>query len=268
MVRRGDIVRKLSILMPVFNEQATLSASIERVLATSYGCDVELVVVDDGSTDGTADLLAEAGAAKFLTVTHATNRGKGAAIRTAVAHATGDYMVVCDADLEYAPEDIASLVQPVLDGRAEVVFGTRSFSSHSSFSFWYVVGNKAVTTWANALFNTWISDLETCFKVLPVGLYRALDVRATGFGMEAELTGKLLKLGYRPFEVPVSYAARGRDAGKKLTWRDGVAAVWLLARIRLFTSVEPARAWHPTAAVPRNGTAPTGSVRGETAAAS
>jgi hypothetical protein len=120
----------------------------------------------------------------------------------------------------------------VLSGEADVVYGTRSFGSHTAYSFWYVMGNKAVTFVANALYDTWISDLETCFKMMPLELYRSLDVRSAGFGMEAEVTGKLLKRGYRPYEIPISYRARSREEGKKLTWKDGVEALWILARIR------------------------------------
>jgi glycosyltransferase involved in cell wall biosynthesis len=164
--------------------------------------------------------------------THPRNLGKGTAVRTAVEHATGDYMVMLDADLEYDPEDIPRLLEPVLDGRATVVYGNRSFGSHSSFSFWYVMGNKAVTTVANVLFNCYLGDLETCFKLMPVSLFRSLDVRSTGFGMEAEVTGKLLRRRIRPYEVPISYQARTREEGKKITWRDGVEALWILSRER------------------------------------
>jgi len=163
---------------------------------------------------------------------HPVNRGKGAAIRTAARLATGDYLIICDADLEYSPEEIPALLRPVIAGDAEVVYGTRSFGSHTAYSFWYVVGNKAVTMAANALFDAWISDLETCFKLLPLPLYRSLEIRSAGFGMEAEITGKLLKLGWRPYEVNISYQARSRAEGKKLTWRDGVEALWILSRIR------------------------------------
>jgi glycosyltransferase involved in cell wall biosynthesis len=225
---------KLSILMPVFNEEATVADSMRRVLATPYQWPIELVVVDDGSKDGTAAAIATVRDWRVRVVTHAVNQGKGAAIRTAADHATGDYIVACDADLEYAPEEIPSLLDPVIDGAAEVVYGTRSFGSHTAFSFWYVMGNKAVTTMANMLFNSYISDLETCFKLMPLELYRSLHVKADGFGLEAELTGKLLKRGYRPFELPIHYAARPRDAGKKLTWRDGVEAMWILLRVRVF----------------------------------
>ena len=142
---------------------------------------------------------------------------------------------MCDADLEYEPADLPSLLRPVLDGETTVVYGTRSFGSHTAYSFWYVVGNKAVTAAANVLFNSWISDLETCFKLLPLSLYRDLDIRSAGFGMEAEITGKLLARDIRPYEVAIRYRARRRGEGKKLTWHDGVEALWILARIRLRT---------------------------------
>jgi glycosyltransferase involved in cell wall biosynthesis len=162
--------------------------------------------------------------------TQPRNQGKGAAIRSAAEHATGDYMVILDADLEYDPQDIPKLLDPVLDG---LVYGNRTFGSHSSFSFWYVMGNKAVTTFANMLFNCYLGDLETCFKLMPVELYRSLNVRSKGFGMEAEVTGKLLRRRYRPYEVPISYRARTREEGKKITWRDGVEALWIIARERM-----------------------------------
>jgi glycosyltransferase involved in cell wall biosynthesis len=218
--------------MPVYNERATIATAVKRVLDVEYPCDVELVLVDDGSTDGTREVLDGIDHPLLTRVDHDRNRGKGAAIRTAAARATGDYMIICDADLEYAPEEIPRLLQPVIDGRAQVVYGTRSFGSHTAYSFWYVVGNKAVTFWANLLFNSWISDLETGFKLMPLELYRGLDVRAAGFGMEAEVTGKLLRAGRRPYEVPISYQARSREEGKKLTWRDGVEALWILFRLR------------------------------------
>ena len=224
---------KLSILMPVFNEAETVQVVVKRVLDVPYPCDVELVIVDDGSSDGTATLLAAIHDPRVSVHTHPVNRGKGAAIRTAAAAATGTHVVMCDADLEYSPEDLPGLLRPVLDGEAEVVYGTRSFSSHTAFSFWFVLGNKGVTFFANALFDAWISDLETCFKLMPLDVYRSLDVRSAGFGMEAEITGKLLKRGIRPYEVPIRYRARSRAEGKKLTWRDGVEAIWILTRIRL-----------------------------------
>jgi len=227
----GDTV-KLSILMPIYNEAERVAEALKRALAVNYPCETELVVVDDGSRDGTAEILRGVDDPRVRVITHGRNGGKGAAIGTAVAAATGDYMIILDADLEYDPQDIPQLLAPVLDSRATVVYGSRTFGSHSAYSFWYVIGNKAVTTAANVLFNSYISDLETCFKLLPVPLYRSLDIRSRGFGMEAEITGKLLRRRIRPYEVPVSYKARSREEGKKITWKDGVQAVWILARER------------------------------------
>ncbi|HUA28007.1 MAG TPA: glycosyltransferase family 2 protein [Streptosporangiaceae bacterium] len=224
---------KLSILMPVYNEHATLPSAIKDVLNVNFPCEIELVIVDDGSTDGTRDLYPSlAGDPRVSVHMHERNQGKGAAIRTAAKVATGDYVIMCDADLEYSPAEIPSLLAPVLAGEAQVVYGTRTFGSHNAYSYAYVLGNKGVTTFANVLFNCYISDLETCFKLMPTQLYQALDIRETGFGMEAEVTGKLLRRGHRPYEVPISYKARSREAGKKLTWRDGVEALWILLRER------------------------------------
>ncbi len=225
---------KLSILMPVYNELAYLESAVKAVLQVEYPCDVELVIVDDGSTDGTRDLYAHL-ATDDRVVLHLAphNRGKGAAIAKAAELASGDYVIMCDADLEYDPDEIPAVLAPVIDGRATVVYGTRTFSSHNSFSYLYVLGNRVVTTAANVLFNCYISDLETCFKLLPLPLYRELDVRATGFGMEAEITGKILRRGLRPWEVRISYQARTRENGKKLTWRDGVEALFILVRERV-----------------------------------
>ncbi|GIF69385.1 glycosyl transferase [Asanoa ishikariensis] len=223
---------KLSILMPVYNEEERIAEALKQALAVEYPCEIELVVVNDGSRDGTGAILDAADDARLRVITHTRNAGKGAAIKTAVDSAEGDYTVVLDADLEYDPLDIPKLLEPVLDGRAKVVYGNRTFGSHSAYSFWYVMGNKAVTTAANVLFNSYIGDLETCFKLLPVSLYRSLDVWSRGFGMEAEVTGKLLRRKIRPYEVPISYHARGRDEGKKITWKDGVEALWILGRER------------------------------------
>jgi glycosyltransferase involved in cell wall biosynthesis len=225
-------VVKLSILMPVYNEEARVATAVKQALDVAYPCDVELVVVDDGSRDTTAEILGRFDDPRLTVVVQPRNEGKGAAVRRGAQIATGDYVVILDADLEYDPQDIPHLLAPVLDGRAEVVYGNRQFGSHSSFSFWYVMGNKAVTTYANVLFNCYLGDLETCFKLMPLALYRDLDVRSRGFGMEAEVTGKLLRRGVRPYEVPISYRARTREEGKKITWRDGVEAVFILGRER------------------------------------
>jgi dolichol-phosphate hexosyltransferase len=224
---------KLSILMPVYNELPTLAAAVKEVLNVGYPCEIELIIVDDGSTDGTRDLYPALTAdPRVVLKLHENNQGKGAAIRTAAELASGDYLIMCDADLEYSPDQIPLLLAPVVEGDANVVYGTRTFGSHNAYSYVYVLGNRAITTWANILFNCYISDLETCFKLVPASLYRELKVRSAGFGMEAEITGKLLRRGVVPYEVPISYKARTREAGKKLTWRDGVAAVWILARER------------------------------------
>ena len=224
---------KLSVLVPVYNEAATVIAALKRILDVDYPCEVEVVVVNDGSVDATAELLSAVKDPRTTVVHHPSNRGKGAAIRTASETATGDYMIICDADLEYAPEEIPRLLEPILSGETKLVYGTRSFGSHTAYSFWYVLGNKTVTMFANIVYDCWISDLETCFKLMPLPLYRELDIRSAGFGMEAEVTAKLLSRGLRPFEVPITYKARTREEGKKLTWKDGVEALWILARERV-----------------------------------
>jgi dolichol-phosphate hexosyltransferase len=224
---------KLSILMPVYNEEERVADAVKQALDVTYPCEIELVVVDDGSRDRTAEVLAGLSNERLRVVLHERNKGKGAAIQTAVHHATGDYMVILDADLEYDPQDIPRLLEPVLDGRATIVYGNRTFGSHSAFSFWYVMGNKGVTTAANIMYNSYIGDLETCFKLMPVELYKSLKIRSAGFGMEAEVTGKLLRRRLRPYEVPISYTARSREEGKKITWKDGVQALWILGRERV-----------------------------------
>ncbi|QNK82763.1 glycosyltransferase family 2 protein [Nakamurella sp. PAMC28650] len=229
---------KLSILMPVYNEVKTLESAVKRVLAVNYPVDIELVIIDDGSKDGTRELYSQwKNESRVLIHEKATNGGKGSAIKKGAELATGDYVIMCDADLEYAPEEIPSLLSPILNGESTVVYGTRTFGSHNAYSYLYVLGNRGVTTTANILFNCYISDLETCFKLMPLELYRKLDVKSAGFGMEAEITGKLLRSGVRPYEVPISYKARSREEGKKLTWKDGVEAIWILAKERFRTPI-------------------------------
>ena len=226
---------KLSVLMPVYNEARTVELAAKRLLDVEFPCEVELVVVDDGSTDGTAEKVrALAGTDPRVVVgAHSRNRGKGAAVRTAAEHATGDYLLIYDADLEYPPEQIPKLLEPVLGGETEVVYGTRVFGGTSAYTYWYVMGNRAVTTAANVLFNAYITDLSTCFKLLPLPLYRELGIRENGFGADPELTGKLLKRGIRPFEIPITYKSRTRAEGKKITWRHGFEALGVLLRVRL-----------------------------------
>ncbi|WP_117211173.1 glycosyltransferase family 2 protein [Allorhizocola rhizosphaerae] len=238
---------KLSILMPVYNEEARLGEALKQSLAVEYPCDIELVVVNDGSQDSTAEILERCDDARLRAIHHPKNMGKGAAIRTAAESANGDYMIILDADLEYDPKDIPRLLQPVLDNRATVVYGNRTFGGHAAYSFWYVMGNKGVTLAANVLFNSYIGDLETCYKLMPLELYRSLNVKSRGFGMEAEVTGKLLRRRIRPYEVPISYTARTREEGKKITWRDGVEALWILMRERMRPLKQPAALPSPRA---------------------
>jgi dolichol-phosphate hexosyltransferase len=225
-------VPELSVLIPVYNEERTLERLLDAVEERAEVS--ELVIVDDGSTDRTAEIL---GARDFKiavhVIRHERNRGKGAALRTAIAAATGDVALVQDADLEYDPVDFPLLLAPIERGRAEVVYGSRSFAAHSAYSFWFVIGNKLVTLWTNVLFNSYLSDMETGYKLMPLSVWRSLDLQSDGFDIEPEITAKLLKSGHRIYEVPISYAARGRLDGKKLTWRDGVMALWTLARIRV-----------------------------------
>lgn len=224
---------RLSVLIPVHNEERTLTALLDAVEDRPEV--YELVIVDDGSTDATAEILAGRNfRVRAQVIRHEKNRGKGGALRTAIAAATGDVAIVQDADLEYDPNDFPKLLAPLERPNVEIVYGTRSFSSHSAYSFWFVMGNKAVTLWNNVLYNSYLSDLETCYKLMPLRVWRELNLRSNGFEIEPEITGKLLKSGHRIFEVPISYAARTRAEGKKLTWRDGLRAIWTLTRIRVF----------------------------------
>jgi glycosyltransferase involved in cell wall biosynthesis len=225
-------VPDLSVLIPVYNEERTLERLLDAVEERPEVS--ELVIVDDGSTDRTSEILS----AREFTITaqvirHERNRGKGAALRTAIAAANGEVALVQDADLEYDPAEFPLLLAPIERGRAEVVYGSRSFAAHSAYSFWFVIGNKLVTLWTNVLFNSYLSDMETCYKLMPLSVWRSLDLRSDGFDIEPEITAKLLRAGHRIYEVPISYAARGRVEGKKLTWRDGVMALWTLSRIRV-----------------------------------
>jgi len=225
----------LSILMPVFNERATVRNAVDEALAASYPTEsVELVIVDDGSTDDSSEVLAELSRDPRVTLAvHERNAGKGAAVQTALQHASGTYAAIMDADLEYDPSDIGKLLEPILAGEADVVYGTRGFESHSAFSFWYVIGNKGVTLAANLLFNSYLSDIMTCHKVMRTEILQSLELKSPGFDIEPEITGKLLARGHRIYEVPVRYKARGRDEGKKLTAVDGLRVLRTLLECRL-----------------------------------
>ena len=226
----------LSILMPVFNERETVEAAIEDALGADLPVDSrELIVVDDGSTDGTRELLSERSWPDGVTVVeHPRNQGKGAAVRTALQHATGQWAAILDADLEYPASELAHVLEPLLSGEARVVFGTRAWTSQSSFSFWYVMGNKSVTFATNLLYNCWISDVMTCYKAMSTELFRSLPLRERGFAIEPEIAARVLRSGARIHEVPIAYKARSREAGKKLTSMDGVRVLRTLVRCRVF----------------------------------
>jgi glycosyltransferase involved in cell wall biosynthesis len=200
--------------------------------------------VDDGSTDGTWQIMSLYARQhdRVRAVRHTSNRGKGAAVRTALELARGEYVLIQDADLEYDPTDYSKLLAPIRRGQATVVYGTRAFASHTSYSYWYVVGNKVVTTFVNVLYNSYLSDMETCYKLLPREVAVRLQLRARGFELEPEITAKVLRLGHRIYEVPVSYAARSRAEGKKLTAMDGIRAFGTLLRYRTWRPAPWSRA--------------------------
>ena len=224
----------LSILMPVFNERSTVEAAIDDALTAELPvASRELVIVDDGSTDGTRELLANGSWPGVKVVFHERNLGKGAAVRTALQHATEEFSAILDADLEYRAADLADVLEPLVSGEARVVFGTRAWTSQSSFSFWYVIGNKSVTFATNVLYNCWISDVMTCHKAMRTELFRSLPLKERGFAIEPEIAARILRSGERIHEVPIHYRARSREAGKKLTSTDGLRVLRTLIRCRL-----------------------------------
>jgi hypothetical protein len=224
---------KLSILMPAYNEERTLRRAIRAALSTAYPCEIELIVVDDGSTDRTPQILGELEDPRARVERHPRNLGKGAALSTAAAVATGTHIVPFDADFEYSPADLPRMLAPVLEGRADVVYGTRLFGVNTRYqSYRHGLGNRALTVVANVLFDAYLNDLHTCLKLMPLSLFRQLELRETGFGLDSEVTAGLLKLGIRPFEVPVTYHSRSSQHGKKITWRDGMQCLRVLGRVR------------------------------------
>lgn len=227
---------KLSLVMPVYNEGATLRTVLEALGKVAMPVPWELIVVDDGSHDGAVDAIERSWVpdAEQVTVVKArSNRGKGSALRKGFSLATGDILGVQDADLEYDPAQIPELIRPILDGDAEVVFGTRQFGSHASYSFWYVVGNRLMSLVASALFDRYVTDAYTCYKFITRERYEQLKLTADGFEIEAELTGGLLRNGARVYEIPITYTARSRDEGKKIKPEDGIKGVSRLLRVRL-----------------------------------
>ena len=223
---------KLSIIIPVFNEEATVKEIIDRCRALAL--DTEIVVVDDGSSDGTRDVLAKENGADGVTVCyHEKNRGKGAAIRTGVEKCTGDIVVIQDADLEYMPEEFPALVQPIVDGYADVVYGSRFLGTHRVFKVVHYFGNKFLTLVTNVLYDTMLTDMETCYKAFRAAVIKNVDIKSDRFNFEPEITAKVFKQKkLRVYEMPISYHGRDYDEGKKITWFDGIPALWALIKYR------------------------------------
>ena len=221
----------LSVVMPVYNERDTIEEIIRRVHGVPLR--TELIVVDDGSTDGTREILARLhGELGFRLVLQEQNQGKGAALRRGFREATGDLVVIQDADLEYSPEEYPQLIELICSGRADVVYGSRFLGRHRVFMFSHYLGNRIVTLLTNVLYNTMLTDMETCYKVMRAEIVRGLDLKSDGFGIEPEITAKVFKRGYRVYEIPITYDGRGYEQGKKITWRDGVVALWVLLKYR------------------------------------
>ena len=221
----------LSVVMPVFNERGTIEEIIQRVLAVRMR--IELIVVDDASTDGSTEILDRLQKEhRFVLLKQPRNSGKGAALRRGFAAVTGDIVIIQDADLEYSPEEYPLLTELICAGRADVVYGSRFLGRHRVFLLTHYMGNRLLTFIANLLYNTMLSDMETCYKVMRTDVLRSMELKSDGFGIEPEITAKVFKRRYRVYEVPISYDGRGYDEGKKITWRDGMVALWVLLKYR------------------------------------
>ena len=224
---------KLSIVIPIYNEEKTLLTILEKVRAQEM--EKEIILVDDGSTDGTREILAGLDYPEVRVILHDKNRGKGAALRTGFDAASGDIIIIQDADLEYNPEEYRFLLKPILDGVADVVYGARFLGGpHRVLYFWHYCGNKLLTLITNVLFNINLNDMETCYKVFKKEALQGLTIVSNRFGFEPEITAKMVKGGQRIYEVPISYFGRTYAEGKKITWKDGVVALYTLIRFRLF----------------------------------
>ncbi len=221
---------KLSVIMPVYNEIGTIETILERVRAVPL--EKEIVLVDDGSTDGTREFLKALNESNIRVVLHEKNQGKGAAIRTGVQHVTGDMVIIQDADLEYSPEEYPKLVKPIVEGKADVVYGSRFLGCHRVFLFYHFLGNKFLTWMTNILYNTMLTDMETCYKVFRTEILRGINITCDRFNFEPEITAKVFKQRLRVYEMPISYDGRGYEEGKKITWRDALPAMWALIKFR------------------------------------
>jgi glycosyltransferase involved in cell wall biosynthesis len=229
----APVTKTLSILIPVYNEKATVLELIRRVEAVSLPVAKEIVIVDDGSTDGTRELLAGLGG-RAIVVMHEGNRGKGAALRTALSRAGGELVIIQDADLEYDPADYPMMLGPLLDGRAEAVYGSRFLGGpHRVLFFWHYLGNLIFTLLTNVLYDINLTDMGTCYKAFLTAKLKDIPLRSERFGIEAELTAKICKRRLRLYEVPISYSGRTYAEGKKITWRDGFSYLWCLLRYRV-----------------------------------
>ena len=225
---------KLSIIMPVYNEHETLREILCQVRSVELpGIEKEILVVDDGSTDGSREILAqEAQAGDLRVFYHDRNQGKGSAVRAAIEQATGDIILIQDADLEYDPRDYSKLIQPIVEGRVAVVYGSRFLGPRKAMLFWHMLANKLLTLTTNILYNTILSDMETCYKVFRADVIQNVPLRSRRFDFEPEITAKVLRRGHRIFEVPISYYGREYDEGKKIGWKDAPTAFWTLIKYR------------------------------------
>ncbi len=224
---------KLSIIVPVYNERNTIQELLRRVRAVDTGeIAREIIMVDDGSTDGTPDILKLEEDSTTKVLFHESNQGKGAAIRTALPHVTGDYVIIQDGDLEYDPDDYRVMLAPILKKKAEVVYGSRFTGEHRDMLFWHMLGNKFLSLVTNVLYNTTLSDMETCYKLFSRESLEGIRIKSNRFDFEPEITAKILKKKIRVYEVPISYAGREYHEGKKITWRDGIFALWALIKYR------------------------------------
>lgn len=221
----------LSVVMPVYNERTTIEEIIHRVLAVPIR--IELIIVDDASSDGTREILtALSKELPFKLILQPANAGKGAALRRGFEDVTGDLVIIQDADLEYSPEEFPQLIELICQGRADVVYGSRFLGRHRVFLFTHYAGNRLLTLITNVLYNTMLTDMETCYKVMRREVLKSMRLESDGFGIEPELTAKIFKRQYRVYEVPITYDGRGYEEGKKITWRDGFVALWVLLKYR------------------------------------